>query len=137
MQDGKKKLVIIDMMQNSTWYLRAGFRNFLLLFFLSLLSSVTSFSQKVAQWDRYEVVLQYVYKGNSFTDVQLSARFSNKDSFFIIPGFYDGNNKFKIRFMPEKTGSWQYETISNIKQLNHQKGSLTYSGNSAFPSSHH
>jgi hypothetical protein len=112
------------MMQNSTRYMCAGFRNFLLLFFLSVLFSVTAFAQKVAQWDRYEIVLPYVYKGNSFTDVQLSARFSNKDSFFIIPGFYDGNNTFKIRFMPEKTGSWQYETISNIKQLNHQKGSF-------------
>jgi hypothetical protein len=79
---------------------------------------------QVQQWSRFQVEFNYAYPGNSFTDVQLSATFSNKDTSILVTGFYDGNNNFKIRFMPEKTGTWQYVTRSNIKQLSNKKGSF-------------
>ncbi|MES2773824.1 MAG: DUF5060 domain-containing protein [Bacteroidota bacterium] len=81
-------------------------------------------ARDVQQWERFEVVLNYANQGNSFSDVQLSAKFINKDTTFLIKGFYDGDNTFRIRFMPEKTGYWQYVTTSNIKQLNNQKGAF-------------
>ena len=97
----------------------------LLLFQLSvLLPGSFCAAQDVPQWSRFEVALNYTYSGNSFTGVQLTATFTNQDTSFVVNGFYDGNNSFKIRFMPQQTGRWQYVTSSNIKQLNNKKGSF-------------
>jgi hypothetical protein len=103
----------------------------LLACFLFLLIGY-AFSQQVQQWNRFEVALKHAYSGNSFTEVKLTAIFTHKDTSYTIDGFYDGDNTFKIRFMPEKTGAWQYVTSSNIKQLNNKKGSfecVTATGN--------
>ena len=80
--------------------------------------------EKVEQWDRFELSYTLNFKGNAFTDVDLRARFTNKDTSFFVDGFYDGNNTFRIRFMPEQTGAWQYVTSSNLNQLNNKKGSF-------------
>jgi hypothetical protein len=103
--------------------MNSKFKTFLLLNALLLLLSNFCFAQQqVQQWDRFEVALKHTYTGNSFMDVKLSATFTSKDSTYIIDGFYDGDNTFKIRFMPEKTGSWQYVTKSNVPQFNNKKG---------------
>jgi len=93
----------------------------LLLFFVN---SNFIFSQKTEQWDRFEVAYKYPNNKNSFTDIQVSATFTLKDTTIKVEGFYDGNNTFKIRFMPEKTGVWHFQTRSNIPQLNNKKGSF-------------
>ena len=80
--------------------------------------------QKVEQWDRFELPLQYKYNGNSFTDIRLSAVFHNQDTSIAVSGFYDGDNIFRIRFMPVETGVWSYKTSSNIEVLNNKKGSF-------------
>ena len=80
--------------------------------------------QTVEQWDRFELSLSYTANSNSFTNVQLSATFTGNDSSFVVAGFYDGDGIFKIRFMPPKTGKWQYTTKSNVPQLNNKKGSF-------------
>jgi hypothetical protein len=80
--------------------------------------------QTVEQWDKFELSLSYTANSNSFTNVQLSATFAGNDSTFLVAGFYDGDGIFKIRFMPPKTGKWQYTTKSNVPQLNNKKGSL-------------
>jgi hypothetical protein len=97
----------------------------LVLFFLFVITTAHfCYAQQVQQWDRFETTFDYAYAGNSFTGVQLAATFSNKDTAIVVTGFYNGNNSFVIRFMPEKTGTWQYVTSSNIKQLNNKKGSF-------------
>ena len=97
----------------------------LLLNAISFLFTDSLFSQQqVQQWDRFEVVLKHVYNGNAYSNVKLTAKFSGKDTTYIVNSFYDGDNTFKIRFMPEKTGTWNYVTSSNVKQLNNQKGSF-------------
>ena len=75
-------------------------KNILLVIILSFL--VSSFStaqtlQKIEQWDRFELPLQYKYNGNSFTDIRLSALFQNKDTAIVVPGFFDSDNIFRIR----------------------------------------
>lgn len=97
-------------------------RLFILICLISILVCNSYAQQKVEQWDRYEVILNSPNKGNSFTDVKLSAAFVGKDTAFNVPGFYDGDNTYKIRFMPQKTGTWKYTTKSNIPGLNNKKG---------------
>jgi hypothetical protein len=93
------------------------------IFLLSLLS-VASAQSKVEQWDRFEVTMKYSHPGNSFTDVQLSAKFSGKDTSFVVAGFYDGKNTFKIRFLPQQIGMWNYATSSNIPELDKKQGTF-------------
>ncbi len=84
-----------------------------------------SFAQEqVEQWNRFELALKHTYNGNAFANVKLTATFTGKDSTYIVDGFYDGDNTFKIRFMPQQPGAWQYVTSSNIKQLNNQRGAF-------------
>jgi hypothetical protein len=90
-------------------------------FLLSLVSVATA-QPKVEQWDRFELMLRHVSSGNSFKDVSLSATFSGKDTSFVVAGFYDGKNTFKIRFMPQQIGVWNYLTSSNTPDLDKKQG---------------
>ena len=91
---------------------------------LLFLFSVATAQPKIEQWDRFEVALKYAYPGNSFKDVRLSATFSGKDTSFVVAGFYDGKNTFKIRFMPQRIGIWNYSTSSNIPELDKKEGTF-------------
>lgn len=89
------------------------------------LFSVSIFSQEqVEQWGRFEISLSHDFDGNAFTEVYLKANFSHQDTVVSVTGFYDGDGQFKIRFMPQKIGEWNYVTESNISQLNNKKGKL-------------
>lgn len=97
----------------------------LFLVFLFLILSVSVFAQqKVEQWGRFELAIKQEVRGNAFRTVDLRALFSNKDTTFTVAGFYDGDNTFRIRFMPSATGVWTYKTICNVTALNNQKGSF-------------
>ncbi len=95
-----------------------------LIAFLFLYSIVGFSQKKIEQWNRYEIILKHNIKGNGFKDVNLSAKFFNRDTTFIVKGFYDGEDIFKIRFMPQTIGKWNYIVSSNIRKLNKKKGSF-------------
>jgi hypothetical protein len=77
---------------------------------------------KIEQWKIFELTLYGPEAGNPFTDVELSADFKHTGQIISIAGFYDGEGKYKVRFMPQFEGEWTYETKSNIKKLNGKKG---------------
>jgi hypothetical protein len=81
--------------------------------------------KQVEQWGIEEISLRssHAYK-NPFTDVQLQARFASKEKSILVTGFYDGNETWRVRFMPEAQGSWQFTTVSNDPELNNQVGSF-------------
>ncbi len=74
------------------------------------------------QWDAYEIVLNGPSSGNPFMDVELSAIFKNKGESITVPGFYDGNGIYRIRFSPDSQGNWNYRTESNVSELTDKKG---------------
>jgi hypothetical protein len=41
-----------------------------------------------------------------------------------VPGFYNGNNSWIVRFSPPEPGRWTYTTWSEVRALNSQKGEL-------------
>ncbi|SNR30990.1 DUF5060 domain-containing protein [Lutibacter flavus] len=105
--------------------MKLNFKNSAIIIVLVFLNSFKIFAQeKVEQWNRFEIKLQHHNKGNSFNDVQLSAKFFNSDTTFFVSGFYDGNDIFKIRFMPQEIGKWNYIILSNIDSFNNKKGSF-------------
>src|SRR5262249_28114053 len=42
-----------------------------------------------------------------------------------VPGFYDGDGVYRIRFMPEQEGEYAYQTRSNKAELDGKKGKFT------------
>jgi hypothetical protein len=69
------------------------------------------------QWGIFEIPLNGPTNGNPFVDVQLSAVFRHGDERVEVPGFYDGDGKYLIRFMPDTPGQWSYETQANRREL--------------------
>ncbi|GAB2534809.1 DUF5060 domain-containing protein [Spirosoma aerophilum] len=97
----------------------------LLLFLLSVLLSTSLHAQDIEQWGRFEKSFIVKPQKKPFTGVTLTAVFSSADSSYSVSGFYDGNDTFRIRFMPQQTGKWQYKTTSNVAELNNRKGEFT------------
>ncbi|MDF2959228.1 MAG: hypothetical protein K0S39_963 [Paenibacillus sp.] len=69
------------------------------------------------RWGVFELSLEYPFSGNPFTDIRLSAQFQHEACIAEAEGFYDGNGKFRIRFMPDEEGIWTYTTSSNRSGL--------------------
>jgi Domain of unknown function (DUF5060)/Protein of unknown function (DUF4038)/Domain of unknown function (DUF5605) len=79
----------------------------------------------VPVWECFEVELPGPAAGNPFLDVSLSAVFRQGYREVEVAGFYDGDGKYKVRFMPDAEGAWTYRTVSSAKQLDGQAGGFT------------
>jgi hypothetical protein len=84
----------------------------------------------VVQWSTYEVTLikgpERSASTNPFVDVDLFATFSHEAVGPIrVRGFYDGEGVYKVRFMPQISGSWTYTTSSNAPELHARVGQFS------------
>ncbi len=79
----------------------------------------------VEQWGCFEITLAGPTNGNPFVDVTLSGRFYQGDTAIEAAGFYDGEGKYRVRFMPEKQGLWHYKTQSSSAELDGKAGEFT------------
>ena len=98
-----------------------------------------SFPEKIINahpWEPVEITLQAnSFYQNSYTETTvengepyLIANFecnSCKVKSLIVPGFWDGNKVWKIRFSAPEPGTWNYTTHSKDKGLNGKKGTLS------------
>ncbi len=89
--------------------------------FAITISLQTFANQQVEQWSRFEISLK-TSKTTDPAKVTLTATFISGNSTSTVDGFFDGYNTFKVRFMPQQTGKWNYITKSNIPELNNKKG---------------
>lgn len=85
-------------------------------------SSCKDTGQEVEQWSVFEKDFRADYEGNPYKEVELFALFTNGEKEEKVRGFYDGNQMYRIRFMPDKTGEWSYTTESNHPDLNGYNG---------------
>lgn len=99
-------------------------RRCLLLACALLLSAAGAQAGPVEQWGTAEIELAGPKDGNPFVDVELSATFRQGQRSLQVAGFYDGDGKYKIRFMPDAAGTWEYETRSNRGALSGKTGKL-------------
>jgi len=81
-------------------------------------------NQQVERWGMFEESFMATPTGDPFSDVSIRAVFKHKDSAVETVGFYDGDNAYKIRFMPEHEGEWTYTTYSNLLELDKKRGSF-------------
>ena len=71
-----------------------------------------------------EIAIAGPSHGNPFTDVELTARFSRGDLHAEVGGFYDGDGRYAVRFLPSEAGTWEYVTKSNARSLDGMSGSV-------------
>ncbi|MCA9955157.1 MAG: DUF5605 domain-containing protein [Anaerolineales bacterium] len=76
----------------------------------------------IERWGIFELALTGPEVGNPFLDVTLQAEFRQGEQAFQVDGFYDGNGRFLIRFMPNQEGNWKYVTRSNAAELDGRSG---------------
>src|SRR5262249_3677042 len=74
------------------------------------------------QWGLVEIRLSGPASGNPFIDVQFTATFQQGDTKHYVSGFYEGDGRYCVRFMPEQAGQWQYTTASNAAALHGKVG---------------
>ncbi len=79
---------------------------------------------RVERWGMHEIVLKGPASGNPFDDIRLSAIFVCGTTRIDVPGFYDGNGTYRIRFSPPSLGRWDWTTGSNIAALDARTGRL-------------
>lgn len=80
---------------------------------------------QVEQWGVQEITVRSSHSyPNPFKDVQFQCRFKSSGQNLLVVGFYDGNQTWKVRLMPESQGKWAFETISNDRELNGVTGSF-------------
>jgi hypothetical protein len=101
--------------------------HFALAFIVLISAAIPSFAagNSVEQWGIYEISLHGPTNGNPFMNVQLSAKFERGDEHVNVPGFYDGDGIYRIRFMPDTQGQWHYETHANVWPLTGKQGEFT------------
>ncbi|KKB82597.1 hypothetical protein VW35_00205 [Devosia soli] len=82
-------------------------------------------SSATAVWDIFELALDGPSEGNPFLEVELAAVFSQGSRTVRVPGFYDGEGRYIVRFMPDAEGEWRYETSSSAQALSGKTGSVS------------
>ena len=75
-------------------------------------------------WSTFELSLTGPTDGNPFLDVELRAIFRQGEREVRVNGFYDGDGVYKLRFLPDATGAWTWETRSNAPALDGLSGSV-------------
>jgi hypothetical protein len=80
--------------------------------------------QQVEQWGVFEIEINGPSDGNPYMEVELSAVFTSGNDKVTVPGFYDGNGIYRIRFSPAVQGKWSYQITSNSAELSKQKGNF-------------
>jgi hypothetical protein len=80
--------------------------------------------RSVERWGVYEIVLDGPREGNPFIDVALVATFESAGRQLRVPGFYDGEGVYRIRFSPPEIGTWQWRVESNAPAMDGRSGSF-------------
>ena len=107
------------------------FSTFLLACAMLLLVPNLRAADSAEQWGVFEVALKGPTNGNPFVDRNFTAKFSQGYDSIEVPGFYDGNGVYRVRFMPGKQGAWSYQTVSDTPELNGKTGEFTVTPPSA------
>lgn len=79
----------------------------------------------VEKWGLFEAAFEGPGTGNPFLEVAFEAAFSHAGRTVRVPGFYDGDGTYRVRFMPRAEGKWSYRTASKTAALDGREGAFT------------
>ena len=88
-----------------------------LICFLALGGAVAGAATNIERFNSHDFVFQAVAPGNPY-DADLAGEFSGPGGAHMrVPGFYDGDGRWIIRFAPNREGEWQLRTVSSLAAL--------------------
>ncbi|MFD0043620.1 DUF5605 domain-containing protein [Pseudarthrobacter scleromae] len=90
-------------------------------------TSQVQYQAETHVWDRFEIELGGPAEGNPVVNVMLEVIFISGGQSVRVPGFYDGESVYRVRFLVPFAGLWTFQTRSNIASLNEINGSFTAS----------
>ncbi|MBX3744755.1 MAG: DUF5060 domain-containing protein [Verrucomicrobiae bacterium] len=90
-----------------------------------LLASLMPSVRAAERWGVFEVVLGGPDSGNPYLEVQWSATFTQGDRQVTVPGFWDGDGVYRVRFSPPTMGEWRYRTQGSVPELEGKTGVFT------------
>ena len=79
---------------------------------------------EIERWGLFETVMDGPSSGNPFDEVQLHAVFESDGKSVKVPGFYDGDGVYRIRFSPPTLGAWRWRSVSNARALDGRSGEV-------------
>lgn len=90
---------------------------------------------KTKKWETIDLVFKTKKKLQDPFNEKMGCFFTTSDGIDIdIPGFYNGNNEWVVRFTPSKTGTWNAKSYASIKDLSGIEREVQVSEND--PSNH-
>jgi hypothetical protein len=101
---------------------------FIVLSIVFAWKGVLGLSFTVERWNVVEIQLNAALNySNPYIDVEdFTATFLSPTGMsMVMPGFWDGEQTWKIRFAPTLEGIWSYQTKASDVNLNNQTGSIT------------
>jgi hypothetical protein len=84
----------------------------------------TEATATVEKWGLFEAAFEGPSEGNPFREVAFDAVFRQHSREVRVPGFYDGDGIYRLRFMPDAEGEWTYVTRSATPALDGRCGRL-------------
>ena len=66
----------------------------------------------VCKWDYFEISYKVADILNPFINSEKKAIFSTEDEQYEVKGFYDGDDIYTFRFMPQREGKYHYEILN-------------------------
>lgn len=82
------------------------------------------------QWDVIELKFEVKKAASNPFEATFGAIFSDESGAEMqIPGFFNGNNTWLIRFCPPESGKWTYKTFSTLPELAGKSASINVSPN--------
>ncbi len=78
------------------------------------------------QWDVIDLRFAVKQVPDRPIDVEFCATFKNSNANVMkVPGFYNGQNEYVVRFTPPSPGTWAYVTQSTLPALDARSGKLS------------
>ena len=97
----------------------------ILIFFLTLTMPFKGYAAEEYSTSRWTPVdIPFSAKSGTLSpfDVTFEAVFTNGEETMRVPGYWDGGDRFVIRFAPTIKGHWTYKTKSSLSELDGKHG---------------
>ncbi|MDX2430857.1 MAG: DUF5060 domain-containing protein, partial [Bacteroides sp.] len=80
--------------------------------------SINAETIKTKKWETIDIPFSTKVEASNPYEVKLSCTFINENSdTLIVPGFYNGNKQWVVRFTPNDTGLWKCISQSSINSM--------------------
>ena len=78
----------------------------------------------IEKYKIFDLELKGNAEWNPFKEVELSGEFSNGTVKFRVKGFYKGQGRYGLRFMPGEEGCWNYRIHSSDREMDQKEGTF-------------